>query len=363
MLQLNVTKRLREFAVNIDLTLDPGITVLLGPSGHGKTTVLNMITGLVRPDAGTIRFADKVLFDANRGIDVSIEKREIGFVFQDYALFPHMSVFDNIAYGLRVRGYGSSEIHTRVSAELDRLSINELADALPVHLSAGQRQRVALARTLITHPRAILLDEPLSALDMQLRVRVRAELRSLLSRLQIPALVVSHDPLDATGLGDTVMVMEQGQIVQRGTYESLMAAPSTRFVADFVESNAFEGSLIHFDPEGDSRVSIAPGVEIHVSLDKAMERSLIVLHPWEISLSKEPIQSSIQNVLSGIVVSVCTLRDRVRVLLDVGIPLAAEISRTSAHSLELKEGKPVYAFFKTTALKAFDNKMELQACI
>lgn len=353
MLHLNVTKRLRHFPVSVDLSLGADITVLLGPSGHGKTTFLNMIAGITVPDIGHVSLDGVTLFDSRRHTNVSMEQRGIGFVFQDYALFPHKTVFENVAYGLRARGVSGSEVMERVGQELTRLQIRELRDAKPAQLSGGQRQRVALARTLVTRPKIMLLDEPLSALDVQLRSKVRGELRALLKHLAVPSVIVTHDPLDAVGLADDVLVMEGGHIIQRGTYESLLAAPRSTFVADFVESNALSGQLESFCEDGESAIRISPTAVIYAHTTLSDERQTVVIHPWDISLSQSPIQSSIRNMLPATVIGICPLRDRVRVLLDIGVSLTAEISSASLSLLGITVGNQVYASFKTTAVKTF----------
>lgn len=364
---LNVTarKKLRDFSVDVDLQLDSNITVMLGPSGHGKTTVLNMIAGIAQPDYGAISIGDAQLYDSRQGINVAMEKRGIGYVFQDYALFPHLSVFENIAYGLRARRLPETEIRLRVVQELERLVIANLKDEVPVRLSAGQRQRVALARALAIKPRVLLMDEPLSALDMQLRARVRSELKALLRQLAVPTIIVTHDALDAVGLGDVVMVMEHGRIVQRGTYETLLATPSSQFVAEFVESNAYTGKVKAVDAQGDATLALAAGVDVYAVLDEAhADTLLVVIHPWDVALLRTPEMGSIRNVLHGKVLSICPLRDRVRVMVDAGIQIAAEISRASLDVLEIKEGEEIYAGFKTTAVRIFplenNRRKELQ---
>jgi molybdate transport system ATP-binding protein len=264
-----------------------------------------------------------------------------------------MTVYENIAYGLRATGRKDREVRAEVEQGLERMRIGELRAARPTQLSGGQRQRVALARTLVTRPQIMLLDEPLSALDMQLRTAMRAELRTLLKALEIPAVVVTHDPLDAVALGDDVIVIEEGRAVQRGTYESLLAAPRSRFVAEFVESNALSGTLESVDPAEEGTVVLAPGVRIRGQADIAAGPVTVVIHPWDISISTEAHVSSIGNVLAATVVGICPLRDRVRLLLDIGVPVTAEISRRSMAALDIALDARVFASFKTTAVKIF----------
>jgi molybdate transport system ATP-binding protein len=353
MLKVSARKKLRDFSIDVDFCIESNVAVLLGPSGHGKTMVLNMIAGITRPDDGKISIGNTLLFDSSKGISVGMEKRNIGFVFQDYALFPHLSVFENVAYGLKARGLPAVEIQLRVMRELERLAISNLQNESPARLSAGQRQRVALARALIIDPCLLLMDEPLSALDMQLRSRVRSELKELLHQFEIPTIIVTHDVLDAVGLGGTVMVLEHGHIAQKGSYEDLLAAPSSRFVAEFVESNAYSGKVKSIDAHGDAIITLENGLEISAILEESYRDTiLIVIHPWDVTLQKNS-EGAVRNMLKGKVLSIAPLRDRVRVTVDAGIRITAEITRPSLEKLRLKEGDDIYAGFKTMSVRVF----------
>jgi molybdate transport system ATP-binding protein len=352
-LELEASRRMREFTVGVSMCVPGGILVLLGPSGHGKTTVLNFIAGVLRPDQGRIRIGGRVLFDSSEDIDVPIEQRKVGYVFQDYALFPHLTVFENVAFGLRARHMRRDEVNERVNAQLQRLEIAQLAGEKPVRLSAGQRQRVALGRTLVTEPDILLLDEPLSALDMQLRGRIRGELKSLLRQFAIPTIIVTHDPLDAIALGDEITVIERGRIIQRGNYESLLSRPSTRFVADFVESNAFAGRVVARPAGAEAVVSIGQGVQVHVAEQEMDDQVLVVVHPWDIGLFPSGAAGSLRNVFDGVVRSICPLRDRVRVLVDIGVPITAEVTRPALEALDLHEGSITHVGFKATTVRVF----------
>ncbi len=356
-LELQATRKLRDFTVQVSLTIPGGILVLLGPSGHGKTTLLNFIAGVMHPDQGRVQVGDRVFFDSRQGVNVSMEDRNVGYVFQDYALFPHLTVFDNVAFGLRARGSERSQIHARVMAELERLGIAHLRHERPARLSAGQRQRVALGRTLITQPDVLLLDEPLSALDMQLRARIRGELKSLLRQLSIPTVIVTHDPLDAIGLGDEIAVIEQGRIIQRGSYEALLSRPSSRFVAEFVESNAYVGTQrAAGDGSGEVLISVAEGVVIRALSQDLPEQVLAVIHPWDIVLFDTPPAGSLRNVFKGKVLSICPLRDRVRVMADIGVLITAEVTPSALAALGLREGQTVHLGFKAAAVRTFGDQ-------
>ncbi|RAI02246.1 ABC transporter ATP-binding protein [Acuticoccus sediminis] len=223
-----------------DLTVARGETlVLLGPSGCGKTTLLRLIAGLETPDAG-----GRILFDGRDVTALPIERREVGMVFQSYALFPNMNVIDNVAYGLRVKGVGKAARREEAARYLELCRIGELAGRRITELSGGQRQRVALARALVVKPRLLLLDEPLTALDANLRETLRGEIDALLRSLAITSIYVTHDQAEAMMLGDRIAVMEKGRIAQIGTPREIYAAPASRFVAEFVGvSNRIEGRV------------------------------------------------------------------------------------------------------------------------
>jgi molybdate transport system ATP-binding protein len=311
----------------------------------------------MNPDEGRVQVGERLFFDSHRGVNVSMEDRNVGYVFQDYALFPHLTVYENVAFGLRARGAARAQIHARVTAELERLGIAHLARERPGRLSAGQRQRVALGRTLITQPDVLLLDEPLSALDMQLRARIRGELKSLLRQLSIPTVIVTHDPLDAIGLGDEIAVIEQGRIIQRGSYEALLSRPSSRFVAEFVESNAYVGTQrAASDGSGEVLISVAEGVDIRAAPQDLPERVLAVIHPWDIVLFDAPPTGSLRNVFKGPVLSICPLRDRVRVMVDIGVMITAEVTPSALATLNLREGQPIQLGFKAAAVRTFGDQ-------
>ncbi len=218
----------------LDLEVPSGeITAVVGPSGAGKSTLLQIVAGLLEPDRGD------VLFDGRSVLGLAPERRDLGVVFQSYALFPHLTVEDNVAFGLRVRGGGRAESRRRVASILERLEIGRLARRLPSQLSGGEQQRVALARALAFGPRAVLLDEPLAALDARLRLDLREELRRRLTEAGVTALYVTHDQEEAMALGDRVAVLAAGRLEQVGSPEELYHRPASRFVAEFVGEASF----------------------------------------------------------------------------------------------------------------------------
>ena len=389
-LAIAVTRRLRDFTLAVDLELGPGVTALVGPSGCGKTTLLRLVCGLLRPDTGTIRLGDTLLDDAARGYHLPPGRRGLSMVFQEYALFPHLSVADNVAYGLRARRVARAERHRRTGAMLERLGIAALAGERPTRLSGGQRQRVALARALVLEPRALLLDEPLAALDIQTRARVRQELRDILSDLEIPTLLVTHDYADALAFRERIVVMDAGHVVQDGAHADLLARPASRFVADFTGINYLEGMLESAATGATDVVGAlrrvhligAERIELYVAaegiapppgpvsdpasgpesgpLSNPMPVGLS-LRPWDVVLSIERPVGSARNVLRGRVRQVLPLGGRVRVALALApgqealpppdpVLLAAEISLEAQADLACHEGQQLYASFKATAV-------------
>jgi iron(III) transport system ATP-binding protein len=222
----------------VTMTLERGQVVsLLGPSGSGKTTLLRAVAGLEVPHAGTIRIGDKVVFDSATRADIPAESRNLGLVFQSYALWPHKTVFDNVAYGLKLRRVTSDETRKRVTRALEQLSLGHLATRFPHQLSGGQQQRVALARALVYNPPVILLDEPLSNLDAKLREEARAWLRELIVTMQLSALCVTHDQAEALAMSDRILLLNNGKIEQQGTPQEMYSNPVSLFTADFMGSN------------------------------------------------------------------------------------------------------------------------------
>jgi molybdate transport system ATP-binding protein len=240
-LSADLTTRLGAFELRLDLSVAGGqILAVVGPNGAGKTTALLSLLGIVTPESGRINVGEDRLFDSVGGVDVATEDRRIGYVPQDYALFPHLTARQNVAFALacRVPAQPRQERHQRAQALLDQLGVNDFGDRRPAALSGGERQRVALARALATAPQALLFDEPFAALDVTARGEVRRTLRAQLAQLGLPALVVTHDRADVEALGADVIVLEAGRIVQRGSLAQLSAAPATPYVAGFCDRGA-----------------------------------------------------------------------------------------------------------------------------
>ncbi|MCC6442146.1 MAG: ABC transporter ATP-binding protein [Armatimonadetes bacterium] len=352
MLSVNIQKQLRDFALDVDFVQDRQQTlVLIGPSGCGKSTTLNAIAGTVPLDSGRIVLDDRVLYDRAARIDIAPNKREIGFVYQDFALFPHKTVFENIAYGLRCRKKSKAEIHNRVARLMETMQISHLAQARPQQLSGGQQQRVALARALAIDTHILLLDEPLGALDAQTRMSVRSELKRILKSFDVVSIIVTHDFVDALVLGDAIGVMEEGRILQLGSREELLLHPKSKFVADFTGVNFFQGQVVSRNGDGWCHVRVGE-THIHTPCTDAGRISL-AFFPRDVTLHRDPPKGSAQNSLRGAVREILHLGDRIRVTIDSALPIVAEISDMALEDMELKEGDTIYAAFKATAIKTY----------
>jgi molybdate transport system ATP-binding protein len=335
-LRVDIACALRSFVLEVSLEVGSETIALVGPSGAGKTTALRAIAGLVSPNQGRISLGDEVWFDSANGTDRSPEQRSVGLVFQEYALFPHMTVEGNVGFGGR----------RRVHELLDAFGIGGLARARPTELSGGERQRVAVARALARDPAVLLLDEPLGALDAHTRARVRAELRQLLEGLALPTVVVTHDFQDAAALAGQVGVIVEGKLVQMGPPMELVSAPANSFVADFTGGNLVPGDA---RPTGDglTEIVLEDGNRVF-STDPGQGRVGVVVYPWEVTVARSVPLDSAQNHIRGPIATIVPVANRVRV--RVG-PLTAEITAASAERLELRPGEDVVASFKASGTR------------
>jgi ABC-type sulfate/molybdate transport systems ATPase subunit len=335
-LELELALPLRSFELALELEVGQETLALVGPSGAGKTTALRAVAGLLRPRRGRIALGGETLFDSERRIDRPPEERRVGLVFQEYALFPHLSVERNVGFGGR----------ERVADLLERFHIAHLAKARPAELSGGERQRVALARALARDPAVLLLDEPMAALDAHTRAGVRAELQELLRELGLPTILVTHDFEDAAALADRVGVIAEGKVLQLGTPDELVAAPGDAFVASFTGGNLLHG-FARPSREGLTEVVLDGGAVVF-STDRAEGRVGVVVYPWEVSIAHAAAADSALNHVSAPISSVVTIGNRVRV--RVG-PLVGEVTTASADRLGLERGQVVVASFKATGAR------------
>jgi molybdate transport system ATP-binding protein len=335
-LRLDLAHRLRSFRLELSAEVGRETLALVGPSGAGKTSVLRAVAGLLRPDAGSVRLGGETWLDTADGVDRAPEERSVGYVFQDYALFPHLSVERNVGFGGR----------DGVDRLLARLGISHLARARPGDLSGGERQRVALARALARRPRVLLLDEPLSALDAHTRGAVRMELQKILREERLPTLLVTHDFEDAAALADRVGVLVEGKLVQVGTPRELVEAPADPFVASLGGGNLLAGTA-RPGPDGLTEIALEGGGVVY-STGAGTGRVGVVVHPWDVSVAREQPADSALNHVRAPVSSIVPLGNRARV--RVG-PLTAELTAASVERLALVVGDPVVASFKATGTR------------
>jgi molybdate transport system ATP-binding protein len=349
-LSVEAGTRLGALELEVALAVRSGeCLALAGPSGAGKTSVLKVVAGLLRPERGRVESDGVTWLDTESGIDVPAERRRCGYVFQDYALFPHLSAWQNVAYPLRE--VPRRDRRGRAFELLERFGLADRATARPHTLSGGERQRVALARALARRPDVLLLDEPLSALDARTRAGAARELAGVLGDTEVPAVLVTHDFSEAAQLGDRVGIVDAGRVVQEGTPSELAAAPRSAFVADFTGAVVLTGTA-RGGPEGLTSVELDGGGLV-VSTDAGEGPVAASVYPWEIAIepASEPPHGSAQNRLTGEVVTITTVGNRVRVSVAGPQPIAAEITLDSAERLGLRTGSVVTASWKATATR------------
>ncbi|HEY7165594.1 MAG TPA: ABC transporter ATP-binding protein [Candidatus Binatia bacterium] len=332
-------------AVNeISFTVEEGrFYTLLGPSGCGKTTTLRCIAGLEKADGGEITVAGKKVYSSRTGAFVPAYRRPIGMVFQSYAIWPHLSVFENVAFPLRVgkQGFGRDEMQRRVRAALEQVELANLEQRMATQLSGGQQQRLALARALVREPQVLLLDEPLSNLDAKLRERMRVELRELQRRLRITTVYVTHDQIEALSMSNVIAVMSGGNIVQEGPPREIYLQPRSKFVANFIGStNQLSGRVVQLDGNGTGLVATDHG-EIACALSNELQAGtevVVVARPESIVLHRQAPKLS-ANILEGKIGAAMFLGE----YLDCTIEIGSNILQThQPHSLEVRRGDTVW---------------------
>jgi molybdate transport system ATP-binding protein len=335
------------FDLQVDLYVgDTEVVAVLGPNGAGKTTLLRALAGLVPLDAGHVRLDGVVLDDAASGVFVPPERRPIGVVFQDYLLFPHLSALDNVAFGLRCHAIRSGDARRQARQWLERVGLLEHGDARPSQLSGGQAQRVALARALAIGPRLLLLDEPLSALDVRTRAELRRMLRRHLAAFTGIRLIVTHDPLEALMLATRVVVLEHGRVVQSGTPTDITERPRSPYVADLAGVNLFRGRAA-----GD-RLTLDSGGVLTLA-DSAGGEVFAVIHPRAVALHRGPPEGTPRNVWRGQVAGLDVEGPRVRVRVAGVIPIVAEVTATAVAALHLDRAGEVWVSVKATEISTY----------
>jgi molybdate transport system ATP-binding protein len=354
-LSVDASVRRGTFAVEAAFDAEPGETVaLLGPNGSGKSTLVASLAGLLPLERGRVELDGDVLADPAAGVVAPPEDRPVGVVFQDLLLFPHLSALENVAFPLRARGVEKGEARDRARRLLERFGTGHRADARPRDLSGGEAQRVALARALVAEPKLLLLDEPLSALDVATRADMRELVRDELSRFPGVRLLVTHDPVEATMLGDRLVILEHGGVTQIGAPEEIRRGPRTRYAAELVGVNAVRGRLERIEGGGAGRLVASDGAgELVVAWPDwyAGGEVVGVVRPVDVTLWLERPDGSARNVLRGPVTSVAIEADRARVRVGSSPPLFAELTTGSLDRLGLRPGAEVWASVKAVEIE------------
>ena len=340
-----------DFRLYLELEVADGeVVALLGPNGAGKSTALRALAGLVRIDDGRITLGGAILADAATGEHLPTHRRPIGVVFQDYLLFPHLSVLDNVAFGLRARGRPATFARQVAREWLERIGVGELAPARPSAISGGQAQRVALARALAVEPQLLLLDEPLAALDARTRLLVRGELRRHLADFGGATLVVTHDPIDAAVLADRLVVIERGQVVQQGPPREVARRPRTDYVARLVGLNLLAGVA-----DG-HRVVLPTGGVVHLA-ESAVGAVNAAFRPAAVSLFTNRPDGSPRNVWRGRILVIEPHGEGVRIDIggapDAATSILAEVTPGAVADLGLQPGTMVWASVKASDVEAY----------
>lgn len=340
----NLSRDWPDFSLRkIDLEVkDEEYFVILGPTGAGKTLLLEIIAGFHTPDEGRIRIGDEDITHKEP------EERDLGFVYQDYSLFPHMTIEENVKFGPEVNNFSKQHIAEEVNRVMEFLDIKHLADRYPKTLSGGERQKTALARGLVMDPEILLLDEPISALDMPSQEEMREELKRIHREEEITTIHVTHNREEASWLGDRMGVMNEGKIVQVGTPREIFRSPKSEFVANFVGTdNIFRGKSQVED--GIAKIDIGNGVEIEAISDRKGEVKACI-RPEEIIISRNPIESSGRNMMKGKITEITEGESTVKARIDVGREFVVTITKRSRSDLNLEIGKKVYMAFKASSV-------------
>jgi molybdate transport system ATP-binding protein len=343
---------LNKGSLELDVTLRAetgSVVVLLGPNAAGKTTLLRTLAGLVPLERGRVALDGCVLEDAVGGVRVPPERRPVGVVFQDYLLFPHMTVLENVAFGLRSRGIGRAAARERALGMLDRVGLANRASAKPKALSGGQAQRVALARALATDPRLLLLDEPLAAMDAGARAELRRGLSRHLAAYDGTCLVITHDPIEAMTLGDQLVVLEAGRVVQSGSPAELSSHPRSRYVAELLGLNLYRG-------HADGRTVVLAGGRHLVAADPvpASGDVFAVIPPRAVALHRQMPDGSPRNVWKGFVEDLDVVGNHVRAHVTGELPIIAEVTPGAVASLRLDDGGPVFVAVKAMEVEVYE---------
>lgn len=359
-LRVDATVERGSFVLDVNFTVAPGeVLGVIGPNGAGKSTLLRTLAGLSALTDGSIALGDEVYDDPAADIFYPAERRPVGLVFQNYRLFPHLTVLDNVAFAARAQGAGRRESRARAGSWLDRLDLSEFASRKPAQLSGGQAQRVALARALAADPGILLLDEPLSALDARTKLEVRNGLRDHLRDFGGPTLIVTHDPLEAMVMTDRLLVIEHGRVVQEGAPADVARRPATSYIARLVGLNLYAGVVrpdtsVELDGGGKLFGSAYAADDMNTELPPVGTRALIAVRPTSISIhATRPEHSSPRNAWEGTVAGLELLTDRIRVQVDGAPSALIDVTPGAVAELALARGDRVWLTVKATDVDVY----------
>jgi molybdate transport system ATP-binding protein len=339
------------FLLDVSLQVPPGISILFGPSGAGKSTLLDCIAGLVRPDAGRIAAGEEILFDSQADVNRPPQKRRIAYVFQTLALFPHLSAEENVSYGLD--GLPHEQRAARVQEILEAFRVEKLRTRKPPEISGGERQRIALARSLVTQPRVLLLDEPLTGLDAELKAAIVDDLRAWNAARRIPILYVTHTREEVDALGERVIAMDHGRVISTGTPVEVLEAPRHKRLAQAAGfENLLGGTVVDLrEADGVMRVRLSESrceIEVPLGYAAAGDRVRVAIRAGDILLAtSQPHDLSARNVIEGKIVAMQPRGTLVRARVDCGVNLIAHLTPGAVRTLELAEGRHVWLVLKT----------------
>jgi ABC-type Fe3+/spermidine/putrescine transport system ATPase subunit len=362
MIRLDMIKKRygeREVLKEVTLQVEKGeLLSLVGPSGCGKTTTLNIVAGLCRPDDGSV-LINQVLVEGrsgNKRVHVKPADRRIGYVFQDYALFPNMKVYDNVSYGLKARHMQEDEVKKRTLSLLEFVGLSDHSEHYPHELSGGQKQRIALARALATDPEVLLLDEPLAALDSRRRASIRTDFRNILRTLRVTSIYVTHDLAEACTVSDRIAVMGSGRIEQVGHLDHILEKPNSSYVAEFLGLNVYSGRVASISG-CHAEITINGTVISAGSVPNLHEgHALITIRPEDVILSSEPTSGNPKwckckyNSLVGTITEIIRMKSNAKVTVDVGFPIESELTLSTLGELSVEVGRKVHVHFKADSV-------------
>ncbi|WP_167619432.1 molybdenum ABC transporter ATP-binding protein [Maribellus sediminis] len=360
-IKFDIQLRRKEFLLNVKAEISEGITGIYGPSGHGKTSMLNAIAGLVKPESGYIILNNTPVFDSKQRINLPVRKRKVGYVFQDIRLFPHLSILKNLEYGIN----RNTESNISVDEVTDILKIKHLLDKKPDECSGGEKQRISIGRALLSGAQVLMMDEPFSAVDVQLRSTIIPFLTALNKRFRIPILIVSHDLPDLLSLTDHLLLLKNGAISAFGKFQDLIVDENNiELMRDAGLYNVFDLCVFATLPQKNMVLLHSPASEFQVQVllqsfsnpnIEVEQRIKVLIRPEDISIALKPVdQISLRNQIPGTIIKIFSRNGLAFCLVDAGEKVLVEITEASKKNMNLNVGTTVYCLFKSAALKMFE---------